>query len=730
MTSLYHRSARRKTVWGAKQESARQKATWGAKRLLVAAAALAGIFAIATDATAQVNRKYPKLDWKLQTRAQRGSSINRSTVIVTLDHGDLPGDLRNYRRFERFNHSINGYVLDLPDSELGRLASLDETLHVHPDADVHGMDFRTAVTSGSFFVNHDNGITGAGVTVAVLDSGIASNHDDLPATKVVGFMDFVNGRTTRYDDYGHGTHVAGIIAGNGKDSGGQMAGTAPGAKLFVIKVLDQNGNGKESNVIAALDWLADHGAAYGVRVVNLSFGTAPDDDPSLDPLAQAAQALVQKGMVVVAAAGNNGQSPDGKQIWGGITSPGDSPWVITVGASSSMGTLTRKDDTMASFSSRGPAVGHIAKPDLVASGVGIVAAAASGSTLVNMLPQLLVSPLCSVGVCPSSGSAPYLSLSGTSMAAPTVSGTVALMLQANPNLTPNMVKAILQYTAEFRKGYSPLEQGAGFLNSLGAVRLAKFYATAKYGSQAPTSSRWSKAIYWGNHRISGGIMMPSSSAWNPNVQWGALKTSGGSRITWGTDDIYDNIIWGTSGASDNIVWGTNWTDDNIVWGTACGNADCGDNIVWGTDFTSDNIVWGTSDGNDNIVWGTDFAADNIIWGTSDSSDNIVWGTSGDDNIIWGTSGDDNIVWGTSALGDNIVWGTSDLVDNIIWGTSYSDNIVWGTNDGDNIIWGTSSFSLFSLIPTKPSYTWFLVNSNDVLWIKNEFGDGYTVRPGR
>src|SRR5262249_41143689 len=157
--------------------------------------------------------------------------------------------------------------------------------HVHPDADVHGMDFRTAVTSGTFFVNHDNGLTGAGVTVAVLDSGIAP-HDDLPGTTVVGFMDFLNGRTTRYDDYGRGSHVAGIIAGRSKGPGGQMAGVAPGASLFVIKVLDKNGNGKVSNVIAALDWLADHGAAYGVRVVNLSFGAPPDDDPSVDPLAQ------------------------------------------------------------------------------------------------------------------------------------------------------------------------------------------------------------------------------------------------------------------------------------------------------------------------------------------------------------------------------------------------------------------------------------------------------------
>ena len=684
MTPLCHGATRRKTVWGSKHESVRQKATWGFKKLLVGAVSLASIFALATDASAG-GRRFRKMDAQLESRARSGSSLRKSSVIVTFADGtDAPAGLQKYSRFGRIG-GINGHVLDIPDSELSNLANLPQTIHVHPDAPVHGMDFRTAVTSGSFFVNHDLGLTGAGVTVAVLDSGIAA-HDDLPGTSVAAFRDFVNGRTTRYDDYGHGTHVAGIIAGKGKDSGGQMAGTAPGAKLVVLKVLDAQGNGRVSTVIAALDWLANYGSYYGVRVVNLSFGAQPDDDPDNDPLALAAKALVQKGIVVVAAAGNNGEF-GGNKVWGGIGSPADSPWVITVGASSSMGTLTRKDDTMAAFSSRGPAVGSIAKPDLVASGVGIVSPISASGSLVNTLSQLLVRPTCAVGLlCPSPATVPYMSLSGTSMAAPAVSGTVALMLQANPNLTPNMVKAILQYTAEFRKGYSPLEQGAGFLNALGAVRLAKYYATATAGSPVPTSKKWSKAIYWGNHRLTGGVMRPAYNAWKSTTQWGSLKSAAGYNVTWGTAVYDDNIIWGTSGQDDNIVWGTAaYGDDNIVWGTACGGADCGDNIVWGTSIDNDNIVWGTS------------------------------------------IGDDNIVWGTADLGDNIVWGTS-LLDNIVWGTSYGDNIIWGTSDGDNIIWGTSNPLLY-VLPSKPSYSWFLSPKNDVLWIANEFGDGYTVKAG-
>jgi hypothetical protein len=257
---------------------------------------------------------------------------------------------------------------------------------------------------------------------------------------------------------------------------------------------------------------------------------------------------------------------------------------------------------------------------------------------------------------------PYLALSGTSMAAPVVSGTVALMLQANPNLTPNLIKAILQYTAQQYKGYKPLRQGAGFLNALGAVRLARYYATAKPGARMPVQSVWSKQIIWGNHRLSGGYLRPKGTAWGLKVVWGAAKTLGddGDNIVWGTAcDDCDNIVWGTADDSDNIVWGTNG-DDNIVWGT-----DGDDNIVWGTNG-DDNIVWGTDGGDDNIVWGTDCGGDDC------------------DNIVWGTDGDDNIVWGTADDGDNIVWGT-DGEDNIVWGTSDDDNIVWGTSGAGEVV---------------------------------------------
>jgi hypothetical protein len=217
------------------------------------------------------------------------------------------------------------------------------------------------------------------------------------------------------------------------------------------------------------------------------------------------------------------------------------------------------------------------------------------------------------------------------------------MLQANPTLTPNLIKAILQYTAQPYPNYSALRQGAGFLNTLGAVRLAQYYATRRAGDRMPVQQIWSKQIIWGSHRLSGGYIVPAANAWASNIVWGTATTmmAGGDNIVWGTACAdCDNIVWGTA-TSDNIVWGTAVNGDNIVWGTAAG----ADNIVWGTDCGGadcDNVVWGAADGDDNIVWGTALGTDNIVWGTAMGDDNIVWGTSFDGSI--GLDSDDDTVF--------------------------------------------------------------------------------------
>ena len=184
----------------------------------------------------------------------------------------------------------------------------------------------------------------------------------------------------------------------------------------------------------------------------------------------------------MAAAGNFGRTAAGDQVYGGITAPGNAPWVLTVGAYDAHGTAATSDDEMAPFSSKGPtAVDYRAKPDVVAPGIRVTSLAAAGSTLVVNYPNSVVS-----GVGPR-GTGAYLTLSGTSMAAPAVTGVVALMLQANPTLTPNAVKALIQYTAIEEPGVTLLAQGAGEVNADGAVRLARFFLTAEAGD--PLSER-------------------------------------------------------------------------------------------------------------------------------------------------------------------------------------------------------------------------------------------------
>ena len=158
------------------------------------------------------------------------------------------------------------------------------------------------------------------------------------------------------------------------------------------------------------------------------------------------------------------------------------------------------------------------------------------------------------------------------MAAPIVAGTAALMIQANPKLTPNLVKAIIEYTAQ-DYGYDALTQGAGFLNTKGAVDLARFYYTARYGQTVPTNKVWSRTILWGNHKLKKGVIKPQGSAYALNTTWGSALTAEGDNIVWGTNcktALCDGVIWGTAAMeADNIVWGTFAKEgDNIVWGTA------------------------------------------------------------------------------------------------------------------------------------------------------------------
>jgi serine protease AprX len=513
---------------------------------------------------------------------------------------------------------VNGQVIDLPNTALEALAAHSRVVHISLDRRIVGAMERTATTVGAAAVRADLGYDGSGIGVAVIDSGIAGWHDDLAAEgggqRVDHFVDLVNGAETRYDDYGHGTHVAGIIAGNGFDSSGARTGIAPGSRLVVLKVLDGEGNGYVSDVIAALDYIVAHKDALNIRVANLSIATPVYESYLTDPLTLAAKRAVDAGIVVVAAAGNRGRTPDGQDAYGGITAPGNAPWVLTVGASSHMGTTARGDDTMAVFSSRGPtAADHAAKPDLVAPGVGIESLSDFSSAFYqSRAPYLLA------GTVPT-GYLPYLSLSGTSMAAPVVSGTVALMLQVNPALTPNAVKAILQFTSESYPAYDPLTAGTGFLNAAGAVALARSFADQ--GGPQAVPAAWSGRLVWGNRMFTGGRLEPAANAWSPGVTWGAATGPDGGAIQWGA-------ICSAASCDTPEAWNP-WGPGrggapNVVWGMACDGFDCpGPWTFYGA--IDESVVWGTSE-DQSVVWGTDTDG-SVVWGTScadPACEPVIW----------------------------------------------------------------------------------------------------------
>ena len=304
---------------------------------------------------------------------------------------------------------INGIACNLTTDIIYRLANSPDIEYISFDSKVFT---QLDIASSSIKANypHNLGYTGKNITVAVIDTGVAPHRDlTIPNNRIVGFKDFINDKTSPYDDNGHGTHVAGIIAGNGYSSRGKYIGVAPESNILAIKALDSEGSGSTSNLISAISYVVNTKDTYGTKIINLSIGSPANNSCRNDPLCKAVIEAMNRGIVVVAAAGNSGPNN------GTILSPGINPNVITVGASNDNRTIDISDDTIASFSSRGPTIEGVSKPDLVAPGVNI-----------NSLSNVKLDG--------------YRSSSGTSMATPFISGTVALMLEKNKNFSPREVK--------------------------------------------------------------------------------------------------------------------------------------------------------------------------------------------------------------------------------------------------------------------------------------------------
>jgi subtilisin family serine protease len=367
----------------------------------------------------------------------------RSGLRVVCQFNAPPGAGVNaiYQRANvQVNYSLQNFnyvVATMPASVVGELSAFPEISFISPDREVRNLGHVSA-TTGADLVRSAAvpGLDGTGIGIAVLDSGIKHSHksfrDGRTASsnvRVVTEQDFVsyNGQTD--DAYGHGTHVASLAAGNGRISNAAYIGIAPNADIINLRVLDDAGTGRVSNLLNALDWVLTNHARYNIRVVNMSLGVPAIDSYRNDPVCNAVRRLVDAGIVVVTAAGNNGRDSNGNKIYGEIHSPGIEPSALTVGAVNTFGTDARADDAVAAYSSRGPtrsawldAAGgrhydNLLKPDLVAPGNRLVGAYADGNFLATTYHlRAFVS---------ADDSREMMTLSGTSMATPIVAVAVA-----------------------------------------------------------------------------------------------------------------------------------------------------------------------------------------------------------------------------------------------------------------------------------------------------------------
>jgi serine protease AprX len=337
---------------------------------------------------------------------------------------------------------INAYAVEIEGGILEDTAKADVVQYISDDVKMSSLLNVAAQEVGASIAN-DTGYTGKGIGIAILDTGIYPHQDfTRPRNRIIAFKDFVNNRISPYDDNGHGTFCSGVAAGNGSASGGKYKGMAPEANLIGVKVMDKEGSGNSSDIVAGMQWIADHQKEYNIKVMSLSLGAKPAGS-RFDPLAAAVEGIWRKGIVVIAAAGNSGPKQNT------ISTPGISPMIITVGAVDDKRTVNYKDDAIAEFSSRGPANGKQTKPDLVAPGVNITAANTNPDhTGVSRMETL---------------KEPYTSMSGTSVATPVVSGAAALLFSKNPNMTPSEVKESLMKNT-FNMNVSKYAQGSGILN--------------------------------------------------------------------------------------------------------------------------------------------------------------------------------------------------------------------------------------------------------------------------
>jgi serine protease AprX len=365
-----------------------------------------------------------------------------------------------------------------------------------------------------------SGTRGSGVAIAVLDSGVQQHADFGTPSRLIVNMRFNQGASSASDQYGHGTWVAGIAAGAGTASGGAYMGVAPAASIVNLKVSDDAGEAHASDVLQALGWVSEHHAAYNIRVVNLSFVSSLAEGYATNLLDAAVEMVWHNGVAVVVSAGNLGANTE-------QFAPANDPYVITVGASDDRGTPWKWDDTLAWFSSFGTTQDGFNKPDLVAPGRHIIGPlASSGAILAREFPTKVIQPQ-------------YIQLSGTSAAAPVVSGAVALLAQTQPQLTPDQVKWLVIHTAR------PRGPGAG-AGELDVAEAAETRGGVPRANLGLTPNRLVGLAYL-------------AATGQSNVSWDSVSWDS---VSW--DSVsWDSVSW------DSVSWDSvSW--DSVSWDSVLG----------------------------------------------------------------------------------------------------------------------------------------------------------------
>ncbi|MFZ3266194.1 MAG: S8 family peptidase [Terriglobales bacterium] len=548
---------------------------------------------------AVASAKNEKLAPELQNRASRDS-----VDVIVQFHSPL--NAKHHQmvasrggRLKTELSVVKAAAYTVPAAALKALAQDPEVAYISPDRSLKGMATATSSTvTLDYHADTANapyawglGLDGSGIGVAVIDSGILDMPDLQGAgpgnsgrPRIVYNQNFINAYFWDYfDEFGHGTHVAGIVGGDGNRSTGNQdfytfKGIAPNVNLVNLRVLDQNGAGTDSEVISAIQTAVLLKSTYNIRVINLSLGRPVYESYTLDPLCQAVEAAYRAGIVVVVAAGNDGRdNSEGTNGYGTIYAPGNDPYVITVGAMKTMGTPTRSDDLIATYSSKGPtAIDHIAKPDLVAPSNDVISLYNPFFNLAQLYPANEVPHSVYQTNGGSSVSNTYFVLSGTSMAAPMVSGAAVLMLQQNPALTPDQVKATLMLTSSktfpqyssytdpttaitYTDQYDVFTVGAGYLDIQAALQntaLSTGYAKSPVATYDPTSQN----VYFVNDSFA---VWGGSSNWSTFAVWGGNAFNSSQFAVWGGSNPYSSFaVWGGS-----APWGNNSNSGFFaVWG--------------------------------------------------------------------------------------------------------------------------------------------------------------------